>query len=540
VTEETGDLARRPYMVRMNPCTSARPTSGAPATSWQTLQREAHTRFGIARFRPGQREIIESVLAGRDVVGIMATGAGKSLCYQLPALTLPHATVVVSPLISLMQDQQEKLASVDVHAAKLDSTLSRSQEREVVQQIGGGAHPLVYLTPERLEDPSCIDLLRQAGVSLLVVDEAHCVSQWGHDFRPAYLNLREAARALGRPPVLALTATATPEVLEDIRRQLALEEPVIVNTGIDRVNLWFEVFRTLNDEMKRERVREILRAHRDIPGTGILYTATVKEADALWRWLSVEEGVRAARYHARRPNGERARTQQEFMAGEHDVIVATKAFGMGIDKPDIRFVIHYSFPDSLESYYQEVGRAGRDGKPARVTLLYRLEDKRVQSYFLGGKYPSREQSRQVFEAIGRMSDAGEDRGVTLKALIEACGLPERKVKVVVALLDAAGVIVRGRRLRRLRDFASAEEMEAFLVAYEQRHHGDHERLQTMMRYAEQPECRLAFLRAYFAEGESTSAACNHCDNCLRTADSTATVAEEMVAAAVMKPEHPAA
>lgn len=212
----------------------------SPPVEWETIEDEARRRFGVRRFRPGQREVIEAVLAGRDVVGIMPTGAGKSLCYQLPALLLDGATVVVSPLISLMQDQQEKLAESDIDAAKLNSTLSASEERATVRAIGRGKHELVYVTPERLENPEAIELLARTGVALFVVDEAHCVSQWGHDFRPAYLALRDAAARLGRPPILALTATATPEVTADVSHALGLRDPVLINTGVERKNLFFE------------------------------------------------------------------------------------------------------------------------------------------------------------------------------------------------------------------------------------------------------------------------------------------------------------
>ncbi|MFL5312739.1 MAG: RecQ family ATP-dependent DNA helicase, partial [Myxococcales bacterium] len=353
---------------------------------WGDLRREAERRFGVTRFRPGQRELIEAALTGQDALGILPTGGGKSLTYQLPAVLLPRAVVVVSPLISLMEDQQRKAQAARIEVAKLDSTLSTSEERKTVEEIESGGNDLIYLTPERLENPEHLEPLRARGVSLFVVDEAHCISQWGHDFRPAYLALPEAIRALGRPPVLALTATATPEVAQDIVRQLGIRDARVVNTGIERPNLRFEVRRTVNGEAKRQALLRILAGK---PGSGIVYAATVRKVEELWRWLSAE-GIDAGRYHGKLRTAEREESQHRFMAGEIRLMVATSAFGLGIDKPDIRFVVHWNFPDSVETMYQEAGRAGRDGQPARAVLLYRLEDKRVQSFFLGGKYPRRQ------------------------------------------------------------------------------------------------------------------------------------------------------
>jgi ATP-dependent DNA helicase RecQ len=400
-----------------------------------------------------------------------------------------------------MQDQQEKAERARIDVAKLDSTLTASEEREAEEEIAGGANDLIYVTPERLENPEHVATLRDRGVSLFVVDEAHCVSQWGHDFRPAYLALADAARALGRPPILALTATATPEVIEDIVKQLGLKEPQIIQAGIDRPNLFLEVRRTVNREMKQAALLDLVREAR---GAAIVYCATVRKVEELHRWLR-SQGIEAERYHGKLRASDRAEAQRRFMQGEVPVVVATNAFGLGIDKPDIRFVAHWNFPGSVEAWYQEAGRAGRDGTPARASLFYRLEDKRIQSYFLGGKYPARDETLAVWRALA------EQRG-SAKSLAESSGLGEKRVKVIVAQLVGAGAVERrGRSVLRVADL-SPERLEELLLAFEQRQLDDKERLQAMMRFAQSPLCRRKLLREYFGEDKGES--CGHCDNCL--------------------------
>jgi ATP-dependent DNA helicase RecQ len=450
---------------------------------------------------------MEAVFAGQDALGILPTGGGKSLCYQLPSLFLPKPVVVVSPLLSLMEDQTNKLERARVATARLDSTLNAEESRQALRDVRGGRMELVYVTPERLENPEFMGELTRHGASLFVVDEAHCVSQWGHDFRPAYLFLRHAIAALGRPPVLALTATAPPAVADDIVQQLDIPSARVVRTPTHRKNIHLEVRRTPSEDTKREQLERLLKEET---GATIIYVSTVKQADELWTAL-VERGLPAGRYHGDLNDNDRESMQEAFMSNTLRIMIATKAFGMGIDKPNVRAVVHYNFPDSLESYYQEAGRGGRDGKPARAVLLYRIEDKRTQLYFLRGRYPRPADITGVLDALNALAPQ-DSRGACVEDLAQATNLSERRLRVILSSLERAGLVRHtSSGWNFVRHFADAAAREAFLGTYPRRKQHDKQRLEQMMGYGQTARCRTKYLLTYF--GEAATETCTQCDNC---------------------------
>jgi ATP-dependent DNA helicase RecQ len=343
----------------------------------QSLQRI----FGLDRFRPGQADAVAAALADRDTLVVMPTGSGKSLCYQLPALMRKDLTVVVSPLVSLMHDQARALSAIAPGRVGLVNGLrGATANAEAVSRAADGELALLYVAPERFASARFLERIRDARVGLFVVDEAHCVSQWGHEFRPDYFSLAQAARALGAHATIAVTATATPDVADDIAGRLALRDPLRVTTGFDRPNLTFEVVPCENPALSRREITAALGGPEALPA--IVYTGTREDSEALAELLARKLGVDAVPYHAGLDRGARARAQDRFMSGEADVIVATNAFGMGIDKADVRTVCHASVPGSLEAYYQEAGRAGRDGRPARCLLFARRRDKGLHVFFI--------------------------------------------------------------------------------------------------------------------------------------------------------------
>jgi len=333
--------------------------------------------FGHTSFRPAQETLIDALLSGRDVFGVMPTGAGKSVCYQIPALLLAGATLVVSPLISLMKDQVAQLRRGDIPAAFINSSLTTEQYREVLRRVGEGRYIIIYVAPERLETADFLRFAMETPIALIAVDEAHCVSQWGQDFRPSYLKIAEFIRKLSvRPVVGAFTATATAAVKSDIARLLGLRDPLSITTGFDRPNLYFEVVRLKN---KSKYFHDLIGQRGGM--CGIVYCATRKTVDTVCAELR-RRGIEASRYHAGLEDGERRKNQEDFIQNRVTVMVATNAFGMGIDKPDVRYVIHYNMPKNLESYYQEAGRAGRDGKPSECTLLFSNDDIKIAEFLI--------------------------------------------------------------------------------------------------------------------------------------------------------------
>ena len=511
--------SRKLQTERATPTSRSRARPGSPKASSREVAKVVSSVFGLSSLRPGQQAVIEAVLAGKHTLAIMPTGAGKSLCYQVPAMLMPGMTVVVSPLIALMQDQFEKMTALGITSVQVNSALPAGEIRQSKGKIGRRVVEFIFTTPEQLASVELRALLARANVDLLVIDEAHCITQWGHDFRPAYLEALTAMRSLKTPTILALTATAPPEVVEDIAHQLGVGPLHVVNTGVSRPNLSYHVIPTSSDVEKQRQLLDLVRHRAEAT---IVYAATIRHVEEL-RNLMQQEGIEAVAYHGRMRAAERKQVQEAFMSGTCQLIVATNAFGMGIDRADIRSVIHYDLPASLDVYYQESGRAGRDGMAAECILLFNRRDRGLQRFFMAGRYPT----PADFTALVQVLQAAAAAGVSSTLETARQGLPgisAAKLRVMVAVLQQAGFL----RTQRSGVFTatallSDTSTDALTAGYEERRQRDQAKLEQMVIYAQTSLCRTAMLHA--ALGESGEGDCGTCDNCRGTARRAEATAE---------------
>ena len=459
--------------------------------------------FGYGEFRPGQAEVISAVLAKRDTLAVMPTGGGKSVCYQVPALLRTDGlTLVVSPLLALMKDQVDAMRAMGVPAAAINSTVAIEEQREVLAAAGSGELRLLYVAPERFGAAGFMAALRSLPVALLAIDEAHCISQWGHDFRPSYRELGAVRDRIGSPPVVALTATADPRVRDDIVQRLGLHDPAIHVAGFDRPNLRFEVAKVSSLKEKFEGISAQLRALKD--ESAIVYCGTRKRVEEVTDSLQ-RAGIRCARYHAGMQDEDRKRIQDAFARDTLRVIVATNAFGMGIDKPDVRAVIHHDMPDSLESYYQEAGRAGRDGGAATCTLYYATRDRGLREFFIEMAHP---EASRVVEVYQQLVSFGGNRVHVREVMREN---DEPGINAAVQSLVESGLVGRaGYSVWATRLDGEADIDTAGLEA-----HREHsfQKLDAMENYARSRTCLRARILEYF--GDAThELACGNCGPCI--------------------------
>ncbi|MCL6429317.1 MAG: ATP-dependent DNA helicase [Anaerolineae bacterium] len=486
------------------------------SVSTEGLTRILREHFHLTRFRPGQLQALQHILEGRHTLLVMPTGSGKSLCYQLPALLDDGQVLVISPLIALMQDQVRALQRRGIPAAALHSLESAEEQQTILRRMSANLYRLVYVAPERLQSQAFLDALPK-NVQLLAVDEAHCISQWGHDFRPAYLSIHKAWQALGEPTVLATTATATPLVQDDVIEQLHLPEVERVVTGFNRPNLYFEVMRAEDEEDKLTCLRSALPAEPD--GSYIVYVGTRRAAEEVADLIQTTTGLEAACYHGGMDPEARRRVQTRFQQNRVRVLAATNAFGLGVDKADVRAVIHWDIPGSPEAYYQEAGRAGRDGRPARCLLLYSREDTALQEWFIENDAPGAESLERLHSTLSRVRPQADGYlAVDESALRRQLGLNEVKLRVGISLLQSAGVLEEQGRDggRLLYTMVSREPLDAGPIMAQVQSFRDYKRrlLEQMIAYAEGTRCRRKVLLEYFGDPDTTVAnPC--CDNCQR-------------------------
>jgi ATP-dependent DNA helicase RecQ len=466
----------------------------------------ARSALGFKRLRPGQREAVKALVDGRDVLAVMPTGSGKSAIYQLAALRIPGPTVVVSPLVALQRDQLEAIDRRRLaEAGQANASVPAAERRQAVEGFEQGDLEFLFLAPEQLANPDTLERVVAAEPSLLVVDEAHCISAWGHDFRPEYARLDGMLEALGRPRALALTATAAPPVRQEIVDRLGLRDPAVVVRGFDRPNIHLAVERFSDAEAKDDALCR--RVADNGGGPGIVYVATRARTEELAGRLAGQD-VPAVAYHAGLPAARRRKAQEAFMGDDGTVIVATTAFGMGIDKPEVRFVLHGDAPESLDAYHQEIGRAGRDGQPASAVLFYRPEDLGLRRFFAGGQVGVDQLERVAAALDGRR---GPVEGPELR---QATGLSRTRLDAALNLLARAGAVTvhPGGEVERRDRAGEAEPAVAAAAALEEdRRRVERSRIEMLRGYAEDDACRRELLLTYF--GEPFEPPCGACDNC---------------------------
>ncbi|MFQ6041620.1 MAG: RecQ family ATP-dependent DNA helicase [Candidatus Poribacteria bacterium] len=502
-----------------------------PVTS-QLIQSTLKERFGFDDFRPGQSKAINYVLDGRDTLVVMPTGSGKSLCYQLPALLFEGITLVISPLSALMKDQVDMLRQRNIAATFINSSLSFDELNERLSDVRAGRYKLVYVSPERLRNNAFLRTLAELDVSLLAVDEAHCISQWGYDFRPDYLHIRDLLDQIERPCLMALTATATPDVQNDILRQLNMTEAKRVVTGFDRFNLEFQVEYAINEKKKLELLQKFLKNRPEVwrlqlHQSGIIYVGTRRQAEFLHEFVgdvlnppsSEAKGICSCFYHAGLDDDVRKRTQELFLTGQAPIIIATNAFGMGIDKPDVRFVIHYDLPSTIERYYQEAGRAGRDGEQAQALLIYCPEDRALQEWFIENDSPTEDELRLMFQVIVNQQGQGWT-AIRYDELARLTGVHPAKLKVGIDQLAQAGGLIRfpdtgGRlNLQIIEQDADSLNLTELLKLNRLRRKRKLQELEEMVNYAEGDGCRREALLSHFGDVKSKRKYVYCCDNCV--------------------------
>ena len=490
------------------------PAGASASVRTRRIRQTAQEVLGFTEFRPGQEAAMQAVLAGRDTLAVLPSGAGKSAVYTVAGLLVGGPVLVVSPLIALQRDQVQRLDELGEErvgqARLLNSSLSAGEQQAALDGLGDGTVRFLFLAPEQLAKPEVVEAIRAAGPALFVVDEAHCVSAWGHDFRPDYLRLGGVVQQLGHPTVLALTATAAPPVRAEIVERLEMVDPEIVVAGFDRPEIRLEVDQYADAHGKYTAVLDRVTALTE-QGTGILYSATRRGTEEFAESLT-DRGLRAEAYHAGLSKKDREEVQRQFMDGELDVVVATTAFGMGIDRTETRFVVHAEPADSIDSYYQEIGRAGRDGEPATAVLVYRQEDLGIRKFFAAGA-PAEEELQQVAGLVQAGAEAGLD-GVDVTDLREETGRAATPLVRDLNLLEQAGAVVLDDEGTASPAADAPSPGEAAAAARELAEHHvrvDESRIEMMRGYAETTGCRRQFLLGYF--GEQLEQPCGNCDNC---------------------------